>query len=600
LLRILGLLTALGLLFAGLTGVADAKRPAPKAKAHVRKHVQKRMTAKKKAQIRRQLRKQVRKNPGVIGKRAFIKKASLVDFVLPVTLRLRGVGSPTDPANSKPESQNCVNGNYAGFDPTKTVCTGGNPNNANIDLGASLGQRTVALGGSLSGNIVFHDSYDGGALGNVDLELKPSTTHRLTTTSIPLLWNTQVSSGRFDANDLGILDESEKAGCQDFTAGGAANGNGASPLNTLVAAPFGADGSWLTFAKDYQPAHDPPQTGDGNGLPGYPYYKADGTGAPAWLPIIPGVDDIKKVRSGDIPGDNDIVGPSDHPFPSSPTEPMSLPKAVDTVLRTNALQLDVAKAGDTVVNQSTGAGPNGSQNVVIGKSGGQANLFGSIPGKENGIDITVSLSTKINSIIRVVDQDSFHNSLKAGETWPAGVFNCHQVWTGQVQNYIPGVHLTGNLKISPGLTSDGHLRIAKATVSSPKNEKTRFAVAACLSPMANYAAEEHGSDSVSKIPDPDNPADTFATGSPLGKVAFPQALPTNQSAKRGAPQHPCNSSIDMTELVRKSGLGGTEVQLPQGGTEGEGYTTSSDGSKVSVAADLKVTKVAVDVLIGNV
>src|SRR4051794_34408755 len=115
-----------------------------------------------KVHIRHQLRKQIKKNPKLIRSKHFIKKASLVNFKLPVTIRLRDSG------------------------------TNNNPNRANVDLGTSLGQREVDLGGSLAAEIVFHDSYDGGALGNVDLNILPSTTKQLTSTSIPLLWNTQV------------------------------------------------------------------------------------------------------------------------------------------------------------------------------------------------------------------------------------------------------------------------------------------------------------------------------------------------------------------------------------------------------------------------
>src|SRR5205823_3471156 len=93
----------------------------------------------------------------------FIKKASLVNFKLPITVRLRDSSLAT------------------------------NPNTAKIDLGTSLGQRSIALGASLSGEITLHDSYDGGALGNVDLTLHPGN-KTLSTTSIPLLWNTDVSN----------------------------------------------------------------------------------------------------------------------------------------------------------------------------------------------------------------------------------------------------------------------------------------------------------------------------------------------------------------------------------------------------------------------
>src|SRR5690349_14754611 len=130
----------------GLMADVAAAKP---ARAH-------KMSAKQKRHIRAQLRRQVRKNPRVVQRKSFLKKAALVNFELPVTIRLRGV--PTAPCN------NVSNGNYqsasclSGSNPT---AIGGNPNKAEVDLGPSLGSRQISLGGSLSGNIVFHDSFDG-------------------------------------------------------------------------------------------------------------------------------------------------------------------------------------------------------------------------------------------------------------------------------------------------------------------------------------------------------------------------------------------------------------------------------------------------------
>ena len=76
---------------------------------------------------------------------------------------------------------------------------------ATVDLGASLGSRSIALGGSLSAAVTFSDSFDGGALGNVGIEFQPSDTAVLRTSSIPLLWNEDVSHV-----DMG-------QGCRDFT-----------------------------------------------------------------------------------------------------------------------------------------------------------------------------------------------------------------------------------------------------------------------------------------------------------------------------------------------------------------------------------------------
>ncbi|MDX6655393.1 MAG: hypothetical protein QOH62_186, partial [Solirubrobacteraceae bacterium] len=157
-----------------------------------------------KANVRKQLKRAIKKNPKLIRSKSFIKKASLVDFTLPVTIKLRSTGAGVDAVSA------------AG---------GANPNKATLDLGASLGQRTVNLGGSLAAEIQFHDSYDGGALGNVDLALMPSTTKHLTSTSIPLLWNTDVSNGGVasvpTAWDTGLATgNATSGGCSNFVGTG--------------------------------------------------------------------------------------------------------------------------------------------------------------------------------------------------------------------------------------------------------------------------------------------------------------------------------------------------------------------------------------------
>src|SRR5689334_8546686 len=150
--RYLGLLAVAALAVGVFAGPASAKK----------------LSAKQRAAVRAQLRKEIKKNPKMIQRKSFVKRAGLVDFKLPVTIALRGSqGSAADPDAA------------------------GNPNSANLDLGTSLGQRQVNLGGKLAAEIVFHDSYDGGALGNVDVNILPSSTKSLTSTSIPLLWNTQ-------------------------------------------------------------------------------------------------------------------------------------------------------------------------------------------------------------------------------------------------------------------------------------------------------------------------------------------------------------------------------------------------------------------------
>ncbi len=528
------------------------------------------MSAKKKAHIARQLRKAVKHNPKVVGKHWFLKKASLVNFKLPVTIRLRDSSTAT------------------------------NPNNANIDLGASLGQREIDLGGKLAAEIVFHDSYDGGALGNVDVNILPSSTKSLSSTSVPLLWNHDVGSagtsydstlllaGGFPASTLAALGHAP--GCGDVH-----NSTPAAEGNSYGNIPFGyhvLDGAGN------------PAPGTGSGLPGVPIHQSTPTGttlgfAPAHIASTnPNVDNSidavasSKALTGTPSVDNSHVGGSLSPFPysaqSTPGGFTQPPSAADTVLRTNALSLNVATAG-TEVNQSTNTdGVAGSQNIVIGKSGGQANLFGSIPGKGYGIDVTVNLATRINSILRIEDQDAFE-PLIAGANWPAAIFSCAQVWTGGVQNYIPSVRLKGNLKISPAITSDGHLRIAKATLSS-LGDPARVALSACLVPYSAYNTEVPANYTV-PTPGVGN------TPNPDGSLP-PSAMPADSSSIAAAPAANCNAAP--TPLVANSALPPSTVTSLTAAQVSNGYTVTNSGSAVSVAGDLTVGNVSADILVGDV
>jgi len=525
------------------------------------------VSAKQKKAITHQLRKAIKKNPKAFSQKWFMKKASLVNFKLPVTIRLR-------------------NGTSAN-----------NPNQANIDLGASLGQREIELGGSLAAEIVFHDSYDGGALGNVDVNILPSANKSLTSTSVPLLWNKQVSQAgtSWDSNLLASAPGYSTA----FPAGcGNVHYNDPS-VNSSGNLQFGYGGGPQPGAPSNLGA-----IGAG-GLPGVPIYPdlptyaANGTPA-AFAPAHIGttatsVGDINAVQASKIAGNNDYVGGNEDPFPySAQSDPTAdgtsgQPTAADTVLRTNALSLNVAPIGE--VNQSTNTnGVSGSQNIVIGKSGGQANLFGNIPGKSSGIDVTVNLATKINSILRIVDQDAFE-PLIAGGNWPAAVFSCGQVWTGAVQNYIPGVHLSGSLKIAPAITPDGHLRIAKATLSSTGFDPARVALAACLVPYAAYNAQQNNSDTVT-------PTVPSTPGAADGTVSL-GSLPVDPNTERPAPSSAtCNSAP--TAFVASTALPPSSVGSLAPAAGANGYTVSNSGSTVSVAGDLSVQNVSADILVGDV
>ncbi len=71
-LKLVGLMLVACLAFASLTGSASAKR----------------YTAKQKKAISHKLLKQIKKNPKLLKSRSFVRKASAVNFQLPVTIRL--------------------------------------------------------------------------------------------------------------------------------------------------------------------------------------------------------------------------------------------------------------------------------------------------------------------------------------------------------------------------------------------------------------------------------------------------------------------------------------------------------------------------------
>jgi lysophospholipase L1-like esterase len=506
--RVVGLIAVLCLAFAAAAPVASARTSS---------HHYKKVNRHYKQVVRKQLLRSIHKNPRLIRSKSFLKKASLVNFKLPITVRLRGSSAVS------------------------------NPNVAKIDLGTSLGQRQIGLGGSLSGEITFHDSFDGGALGNVDLTLNPGT-KTLTSTSIPLLWNTDISdplSSIAPAFNLGA----GTVGCGNF--------HGNSPVNVggNFTVPY-----WNTQA-DF----------DNNQPPA------------GYVPDTPGVDDPARLTASPAVGNPDNLGPSATPFPySAQSDPGNFgqpPSPADSVFRTAPLSLGIAVPG-TEVDQSDGStnGPQGSQNLVIGQSGGQANLFGNIPGKNYGIDVSVSLATRINSILRSQDPD--YVPLIATNPWPATWSQCRQAYTGAVQNYIPGVHLRGTLKIAPAITSDGKLRIAKATLTQlDPSAPTRISLAACLYPYSLYSAENNNSDTVSQT------VSNYTTGG---------QLPTDEFVARSAPTN-VNCNAPATKLVQDA-----PTLALAAASAANGYTVTNDGSRVSVAGDLSVTNISADILIGDV
>lgn len=622
------------LIFAAVPGSADAKR----------------LSKGKQARVRAELRKQVKRNPRVLRSRSFARKAALVNFKLPVTIRIR---NPCERSQNPAPTSSSPGGLSLTTENCKTQGTALNERtfpSATVDLGPSLGTRTIAVGGSLAAVVEFADTYDGGALGNVAIKLLPSTKHFLSSSSVPLLWNSDISdpSRRNDANFLKatsattLLPETGvEQGCGDWSGPTTSTGG-------IVPAGYNS------LFHGYTPSGS--TYGGLAGIPGFPFYDVAGPGGsttPAgYLPIFPGVDALERITSGGVVGDNEWIGPNPFPFPggvppgvgtgTSGGAPSTYGGAADTVLRTNALHLAVATGGVSVdMSTGTPASPGalptaqGSQDITMGYSGGQANLFGNIPGKNVGIDVTVNLAAEIAGIARIVDQDQFYAPLLSGNSFPAGIFNCHQVWTGAVQNYIPGVRLTGSLRIAPAITKDGKVRIAKATVGSDANNPDRVALTACLSARSAYL--EYNDDIA---PGPSNPGFSDANvvariptvgqiaaaggdpklGSgllPIGNLTLPvfydQAFYdpattpgyyTTFNANHPSPGFPapygsravCGS--DPYPLVRDAGLTGTVGGLPQP-TDPAYAGVTYKGDQASVAGDITVNPISVDVLLGD-
>ena len=76
------------------TDVASSQS-AHAAKAKKNAHAKKRLDKRAKARIRKQLQRELRRKPGSVFQRNFLKRASLVDFKLPLTIRLNRVADAT-------------------------------------------------------------------------------------------------------------------------------------------------------------------------------------------------------------------------------------------------------------------------------------------------------------------------------------------------------------------------------------------------------------------------------------------------------------------------------------------------------------------------
>lgn len=577
----------------------------------------KRASAGKKAKVRKQLRLELKRHPSALRRRSFLRRAALVNFELPVTIRLRNTCMNDNGENPAPGGgQTCLTQGTALNQSTLP--------SALINLGPSLGTREVVISGSLAAVVQFQDTYDGGSLGNVNIKLLPGD-KTLVTSAVPLLWNDAIAdpATRSDANWLASLARpgGELASLQSY-ADGAAGDQGCGDWTTTAgeggssaAAPAGPGYKALFHGAPYDFG-----AGTGSGLPGYPVVSAGGAPNGVFLPVRPGVDAPSRIKAGAITGNNDWIGPNTNPFPAGSAPTGLTSAAANTVLRTAALRLGIAPGG-VAVNMSTGTATTpgglttaqGSQDTTLGYSGGQANLFGNIPGKDVGVDVTVNLATKINAIARIVDQDVHRQpGLVEGEDVPAPYFQCRQVVTGAVQNYIPGVRLKGSLRIAPAIMKDGRVRIAKATVQSDPDAPDRVALSACLFPAKPYNAYAPGSTDAAAAPVP-TPAQVAGGGSAQAVAGGVLATNGNASlpfldaerypnlAEGNAPTTvPCGSDApgDLADVIRSGGLVGTLGGLPAP-TDPAYAGVSYRGDQASVAGDLAVNPIDVDVLLGD-
>jgi hypothetical protein len=604
-LRVLGLLLIAALAFTAFSGTAVA----PAKRSH--------LSAKQKAKIRASLRRAVKKNPNVVSKRWFLKKASIVSFTLPTTIRLL-------PASNQ-------SGGHVNNDDARLQ------NSANLDLGPSLGTRSIGLGGSIHANINFQDAFDGGNLGDVRLSI-PSDSSRLSSTGVPLLANTNTSDvghaapeaelQRFVLSTLGAgatINVTAGTNTTSFTYAPASLeadlktavaglnescvGSPPCPNNVYVAVVTGPDANFgvpanvqaatITWTGAKAGVNQPQVTLSGGAFivnPGTtsvngndPAPDAEGnTGCGGFLGngSANDTDLLTNLSNSRDPGTNDNLGPGPDYGGSSSRQ--------DTVLRTNALSIGIAQPGLTVDLPGDNGGGTGINTIKLGANGGKANLFGNpVNGQSagNSVDVTVNLQTKINSIAREVDGQ-----------WPAPAgggtanepngnisanFFCRQAWTGAVQNYLTGINLVGSLKISPAITADGKVRIAKVNLRSKSASKQ--ALAACLSPYQLYMSGNPDISAGSPVTDP------YTVGPQLLFGAFNPlyVLAGSNFGQSTAPSADCNSS------------GGPLNRAPFGVSPIPGGTGSglqkllTSGAAVGVSGDLDVTRVRAEVLIGN-
>lgn len=453
-----------------------------------------RLTIEQRDRVTGQLRAAIEHNPAVVKQRWFLRTASLVNFILPVTIRL----TPARDANS-----------FASND--------GTGNFATLDLGPSLGSRIIGLAGYVDAEIRFRDSYSSGRPGDVEVRLLADTAS-VTSTSIGLLTNPDVSKQPLSAG-----------GCADFL----------------------------------------------------------GSGSPA------DVDTLDKMRPSLQPGPSNVG-------PNSQWTPLGGTNERDVVLRTGPLSLQVQDPGEAIVPAGVITGDSSGNDVAgtrVGYSGGRANIFGlSVMGPDDegySVDVTVNLKTKVNTIARQVAGafPGFEESTDPSLARLAQDFACRQIWTGYIENYLQGVQLIGSLHISPAITADGRLRIAKVFLAS--RQPSRQALAACLRPFALYAAGNAGiGDTAFTATEPwiQNPIGPNLFSGNAGVWTFNAAQSIVPTASATAPDVACDSGDGPLNRAPFNVAAGQSTGLQQ---------ILKTGAAQAVSADLTVQRLVGEVIIGH-
>jgi len=206
------------------------------------------------------------------------------------------------------------------------------------------------------------------------------------------------------------------------------------------------------------------------------------------------------------PGSVDDIGPA--PYDTTVSPPNAT--AADIKVRTGPLQMSVAGGVDNL---------------------GTANLFGLAPAGDQPVRLHVNLEASVYTLVRVAPSDGAYGALDA-------YLQCRQLWTGgvapsdgsggaPVTNVFPA-DLTGTMHVSPALTTDGRIRLATLSLSTPGGDAAPVSLTACLDPYQTLAQGY--------------PAGSGAGPSLTSPYVYPQAGSGPPPASCGAPGGPLDNT----------------------------------------------------------